>query len=60
MIDYTKTQTAVVREYTITVSLPELKVLQRARQLVNGGADMIILEVDNGKLKIRPVGKKEG
>jgi hypothetical protein len=48
------------QHYTETVTLEELHVLKRIRQLLGQGADIIIIEKRGEKPVVRQVGKAEG
>ena len=48
------------QRYTESVTLDELHVLKRIRQLLSTGADIIIIERRGDKPVVRQVGKAEG
>lgn len=57
---YTVTETPAPDYRTIPISLLELNIIQRIRQLLDAGCDIIIIEKRNGRPKVRAVGKPEG
>lgn len=59
-VDSRPTIEHVARQYQEVLSYREWQALKRLRQLINTGADMIIIEVKNGEPRVRAVGKVEG
>ncbi len=58
-IEYVGTKTPP-RQKHCKLSVHEYQIIRRIRQLLNNGADMIVIQKRNGKPHIRAVGKLEG